>query len=264
MKAELVTSENMHSYMPYMTNEEIYGCSSGRLTMLGLLENDEDQPAGFCITEILPEYIRIHRFFVKEAMNQKVVMLELLEVIKDMPDGNSLPVYTFDLQFGKGAREVGFEECKSDYFYETAVLADMKNIPLKKEAGMGVYFAGEMSEEEVLAKLRNADLDYFFQFPYAGFDMENLGGSIVCKKGNEITACILMEENDKFIKIPGIYGKDSASLDVCFAVLKNLLKENYAADTRIIFLTTSKNKKYDLNRYFKKIRRVPVRLLKLT
>lgn len=263
MRAEVVTGDTMHVYMPHMTNEEIYGCISGRLTMLGIREEEQDQPAGFCIVEILPEYIRLHRFYVHEPKKQKAVMLRLLNVIKDMPERDRLPVYAFDIRFGKDARAFGFVECDSKYFYETAVLADMRTLPLRKEPGMGVYFAENIPKNELLTELRRIDTDHFFQFPYANFDSENLGGSLVCLRNKEITACILLEENDKFIKIPGIYGKDTISLDVCFSVLKSLLKENYAADTRITFLTTSKNRKWDLNRYFKRIRKVPVRLLRL-
>lgn len=262
MLVKLVTADDIDVYMPYMGNEEIYGCLSGRYTVMGICEESHDKPAGFCVLEILPEYIQIHRIFVNEGEDGEAIFGQLLEKIKDMPDADKLPIYIFGRQMGEKIKKLGFVECDSKYYYETAKLSDMKAISCKKKPGMRVMFA-ENIPEEISEELRQPGGDYFFQFPYADFDLESFGGSIVCQKNGKITAYLLVEDGDKFVTIRKVYGKDRESLDACFNALKNTVSENYPSDVRLVFLSTPKSKNWERERYFSSIKKIPIQTLKL-
>ncbi len=138
----------------------------------------------------------------------------------------------------------------------------MKAISCKKTPGMRVIFA-ENIPEKISEELHQLGGDYFFQFPYADFDPESFGGSIVCQKNGKITAYLLVEDNDKFVTIRKVYGKDRESLDACFFVLKKTVSENYPSDVRLVFLSTPKSKNWERERYFSNIKKIPIQTMKL-
>lgn len=263
MLAKPVTADDIDVYMPYMSNEEIYGCLSGRFTVMGICKESHDKPAGFCVLEILPEYIQIHRIFVNEGENWETIFGQLLEKIKDMPETDRLSIYVFVSHMSKKIKNLGFVQCDSKYYYETAKLSDMKTVSCQKKPGMRVIFAEDIPEK-ISEELHRPDADYFFQFPYANFDPECFGGSPVCQKNGRITAYLLVEENDKFVTIRKVYGKDRESLDACFFVLKNMISENYSSDVDLVFLSTPKSKNWERERYFGSMKKIPIQMLKLS
>ncbi len=262
MLVKPVTADDIDVYMPYMSSEEIYGCFSGRFIVMGASEESPDQPAGFCVLEILPEYIQIHRIFVNAGEDGKLVFTQLLEKIKDMPGEDKLPIYILGSHMGEKIKALGFVADDRRLYYEITRLSDMKAIPFKKRSGMKVVFAEDLSEK-LSEKLQHADRDRFFQFPYDDFDPEIFGASLACLKDGEITAYLLVEENDKFVTIRKIYAADRESLDACFCALKLSTSENYPPDVQLVFLSTPRSGNWDLERYFDHIQKVPIQIMKL-
>lgn len=262
MQVKPVDVDDIDIYMPYMTNEEIHGCFSGRFTVMGCREESHDEPAGFCVLEVLPEYVQIQRIFVNEGENREVILGQLLEKIKDMPESDRLPIYIFGGQMGEKIKKLGFEKCDNHYYYEIAKLSDMKELHVKRIPGMSVVFAEDVPEK-ILTELHRAGTDYFFQFPYAEFDLESFGGSLVCLINGRITAYLLLEDNDKFVRIRKVYGKDPESLDACFFVLRNTLAENYPSDVRLVFFSAPKSSNWERGRYFHNMKKIPIQTMKL-
>lgn len=262
MQVKVVDADDIGIYMPYMTNEEIHGCFGGRFIVMGCCEESSDQPVGFCVLEILPAYIQIHRIFADEGENRETIIRRLLEKIKDMPEGDRLPIYVFGGQSGEKMKKLGFENCDNQYYYEIANLSDMKKFHVKKIPGMSVVFAEEVPEK-LLEELHRTATDHFFQFPYVELDLENFGGSLVCQRDGEITAYLLLEENDKFVRIRKVYGKDRESLDACFFVLKNTLAENYPPDVLLVFFSAPKSGHWARGHYFRNMKKIPIQIMKL-
>ncbi len=263
MRGSVITNEELPGYMPYMTNEEIYSCFSGRISMIGIWEDGRDCPNGFCLVEILPEYMMLHHFEVLDKEQALTVALELLKVCRDVPSQQALPVYAMDRLMVTHGQELGFEPCEDKYFYEIARLHDMNEISVKKVPGLSLHLAEDLPEDELLDAIFRNGADPFFQFPYAEFDKLQLGNSVFATKDGVIKAYVLLEKNDRFLRILDVYGADRESLDTCFYALYRMLPTDFSGNTRLVFLETVKHPKTILKRYFSKLIKAPVHLMRM-
>ncbi len=263
MRGRVITNEELPGYMPYMTNEEIYSCFSGRFSMIGIWENGRECPNGFCIVEILPEYMMLHHFEILDRAQALTVALELLKVCRDVPSQQALPVYAKDRLVVAHGRELGFEPCEEKYFYEVARICDMNEITVKKVPGLNLRRAEDLPEEELLDAIFKNGADPFFQFPYAEFDKQQLGNSLFAIKDQEIRAYVLLEENERFLRILDVYGADRDSLDACFYALHRMLPADFSGNMRLVFLETLQHPKTILKRYFSELTKAPVHLMRM-
>lgn len=264
LKNEIVKEDNLSQYMPSMMNEEIFGCINGRYTLIGIRDDDQPSPAGLCVVEILPEYIRLHRVYVDINQDKKAVLSLILEILRSMIADSGLPVYTFATRANAYMKKLGFVEENCDYTYKIGMLSDIKNFPLQKKTGMRIFEAEDVPKEELMPYIYHIGTDAFVQFPYSDFDMNVFSSSLVCKTQDVITGLVLIEECDLYIKIPKIYFKNLESLDACFFVLRKMLINDYSSNKQIIFINSPRDRKDIPNRYFKKIKEVPLKPFKLT
>lgn len=265
LAAEFLETEKLNSYIPYMNNDEIQGILDGRLSGIAVYNEFDDKPEGFGIVEIFPEYIRIHRVGSCMDVNEKSILECVGKYISRMPSSGKLPIYIFEAGEGQKNKpeEAGFVLDKGQFMYELGMSSDLKKIVLEKKSEMNVVFLGEADEDEALAFLLNAPYDPFFQIPYADIKADNLSGSIVCKNKDRILAMILIEDDDRFVKIPWYYYKDKTAMDACFLVLKKLIENDYDSDMPVLFLDSGKNKKELMDYFSEKIREVPVHAYRL-
>ncbi len=263
LKSEIVIADNLSQYMSSLMNEEIYGCLSGRYTVIGIRDDEQDYPIGICVVEILPEYIRLHRVVVNVHKDKKTVLSMVLEILESMIENSSLPVYTFAIKANNYMKKMGFAEEKCDYTYKIGKLSDMKNFSMSKKPDMSIFEAEAVPKEELIPYIYHMSADGIVQFPYSDFDMSIFSSSLVCKTRNVITGLVLIEECDLYIKIPKIYFKNLESLDACFFVLRKMLINDYSSNKQIIFINSPRDRRDIPDRYFKKIKEVPLKLFKL-
>ena len=264
LKTELINEDNLSLYMPYMLNDEIFGCIGDRYTVIGIRDDEQECPVGLCTIEILPEYIRLQRIFINENSEKNQILSLMLETLRSMIAESGLPVYTFAAKSGSYMKKMGFEEEECAYTYKMAALSDLKDIPLQKKNDMNILLAENVPKEEFMPYIYHMGADRFIQFPYADFDVDIFTSSLVCKTQNEVTAFILVDETDKYIGIPKIFFKNIESLDACFFVLKKMLREDYPPDSQLVFINSPRDRKDIPDRYFKNITELPMKVLKLS
>lgn len=263
--SEVIEADNLNTYISYMNNGEIIGVMEGRLTGIGVSNELDKKPEGLGIIEIFPEYICIHRIDTCMDVSEQAILDSIVKHIRQMPKADELPIYMFETGEDRKTKleEVGFIRDKRQFMYELGMSSDLKKITFDKKSEMNVVLLEEVEEDEVLAFLMNAPYDPFFQIPYSDIKADNLSGSIVCKNKDRILAMILVEDDDRFIKIPWYYYKDKDAADACFFVLKKLIKNDYDSDMPILFLDSGKNKKELMGYFSEKIKEVPVHAYRL-
>ena len=260
LAAEVLGAEEMNVCISYMDNEEVQGILNDRLTGIGVYDETDGILEGFGIVEIFPEYILIRRVDTCLDVREEAILESVGSYISQTTKENKLPIYLLDMGGGKktSLQGTGFALDKKKFMCELGMSSNLKKIVLEKKNDMSVTFLEEVEEEEVLPFLLNAPYDSFFQIPYADIKADHLSGSIICKNKDRILAMILIEDDDRYIKIPWYYYKDKAAMDACFLVLKNILKNDFESDMPILFLDSGKNKKELMDYFSGKIKEVPL------
>ena len=138
LKTELINEDNLSLYMPYMLNDEIFGCIGDRYTVIGIWDDEQECPTGLYTVEILPEYICLQRIFIRENSEKNKILSLMLGNLRSMIAESGLPVYTFAAKTGSYMKKMGFEEEECAYTYKMATLSDLKDIPLHKKTGMNI------------------------------------------------------------------------------------------------------------------------------
>ena len=264
---EVIDSGILSDYMPYMTNEEIYGCDTGKYVGLGAYDEKNKKVLGLCIVEVLPEFILIHNLMTVSGQDASVVEKSLLDFIKEDP---MLPVHIFvpkdDKDECKKMKGYGFTEEESDCYYMEGRLSDMKDIPAPdpKTLNMKVTYISQHSEEELLPFIMNSPHDRFLQIPWDGIDNDRFGEGIVCSTRNKISAVLLCEDSKEKVEIPWFHGISEQTCDACFYVLKNIYSREGDDDTCFRFLCSKSNQKDLPDKYFAKMKKSEICLFKLS
>lgn len=258
--SKVLGAEKLNACISYMDNEEIQGILNGRMTGIGVYNETDGVLEGLGIVEIFPDYILIRRVDTRMDVKEESILESVGKYISQTTQENKLPIYFLDRGDGKKSslEESGFVQDKKKFMCELGLSSNLKKIALEKKNDLSVMFLEEVEEEEALSFLLNAPHDSFFQIPYADIKADCLSGSIVCKNKDRILAMILIEDDDRYIKIPWYYYKDKAAMDACFFVLKNLLKNDFESDVPILFLDSGKNKKELMDYFSGKIKEVPI------
>lgn len=263
---EVIDSGVLSDYMPYMTNEEIYGCDTEKLVGLGAYDEADNKVLGLCIVEVLPEFILIHTLKTVSDGDANEVEKSLLTFIKEDP---MLPIHIFvskeDTKECEKMKGHGFVAEESGCYYLEGMLSDMKDIPApdQKASKMKVTYVNQHPEEELLPFILNSPHDRFLQIPWSDIDSDRFGEGIVCSIRNKISAVLLCEDGEEKVEIPWFHGISEQTDDACFYVLKNIYSREDEGDTCFRFLCTKNNQKELPDRYFTKMKKSEICLFKL-
>ena len=269
MTVEMIDGSNLRDYMHLLDNEEIYGIRSGRLSGIGVFDEDGDRPMGFAVLEILPGYVSLRRLFVAGRCDKRRVSEEILEVVRSMPKEDRLPVFFFVT--GNGGEELrlmqknGFHLDEEDYTCKEVLLSGMKDIYVTgiENAGVCIDSVADVTDEELYPFVFNSPYDPILQIPWFDIDRDRFADGIVCKKNNRVTAVLLLEENDDYVVVPWFYGTDTISISICLARLKEIFSHDAEEDVTFHFLAAAGVRSTDPDDFFEEIRELPIQLYKM-
>ena len=264
---EVIDSDILADYMPYMTNDEIVGCDTGKFVGLGAFDVIENKVLGLCIVEVLPEFILIHDLKTVSDEDANDVEKRLITFIKEDP---MLPIHMFVSKDNKDEckkmEKLGFQPEKSGCYYMEGKLSNMAELPTpdKNTSQMKAAFVNQYSEEELLPFILNSPHNRFLQIPWDSIDNDRFGDGIVCTSKGKVSAVLLCEEDDDRVMIPWFHGISEQTTDACFFVLKNVFSKDNEGDINFRFICTEANQKESPDKYFKKMKKSEIYLFRLT
>ena len=241
MNTEVITRSSVKRYTELLSNAELFGIERGRYTCFGAYENETKEGIGVLLAEILPSNIQIRIIRVLPAYRRQGVASGLMAAVTNLPEELQLPVYTY------GTKEeleeeflvaMGFQEVQEEYSYIEGVLKDFRKLPMPpKNSNLSIHTIDMVSEKMLVNFLLHAPKDDILQIPEKVPDKNRYSdGSIACMRENRLVAVILVEETDRDITIPYIFGNDREALLYGLAALRQAILEEYSPEVRIRFL----------------------------
>ncbi len=274
MRTTIITRENQLDYLPLLTEEEIFGLDTGRLTLVGAFNEETGEAMGVISVWVLPEYIRINRFCTHSGTEDSSVRKALLSVITQIPGDIRLPIFYFtadpeeDVDF---LLSNGFTEENSRYFYIEARLKDMMYIPeTGEEDAYEVRTLEYISEEELDRFILRSPHDEFIQFPelpVIPVETDRFSdGSLFCFKDGKLEAAIMFKDYDGAITVTWVGGEEPEDIYYLFSVFKKRLlqEQEFGPDSRILFLYHEDGSRAGtVGKMLRDSKKVPIRILKL-
>lgn len=244
MKITIVTQENILEYWSYLSSDEIFGINDRRLSCF-FISDEDGKPAGKMAVQLLPEYIRLENLFIFPEFRHRGFGTGFLDFLKKRPKEASLPIRAF-LEDEEDVRlfleRSGFTEEKCDYNIITGSFGDFINpyTLIKKKSSDEGFSKLKLSRLDHVAKtkLRNFILDSphdeIFLFPDKALDLDRFSdGSIICQKGDQIEAALLLEETDEYTQFSWMYGNDRFAVLLCLVAAWKDLEAEYGPGYQI-------------------------------
>lgn len=241
IQTEIISSEELKRYLGLLDNMEILDMENGRYTCMGAFDDETQTGMGVLVAEVLTECIHIKRIYVKPEYRRMGVSKKLLQIITDLPEELKQPVVAYGVneELDQGFLDaMGFHEIKSEYTYLEGSLGDYQKLPFPdKGSEYSLLPVDRVSANALKNYMLEIQKKKSIQIPelFAG-DEQFSDGSIVCLKGHQIVAVILLDEAPQYIMVPFVFGKDKKAVLYSFAVLREELSGEYGPDARIRFL----------------------------
>ena len=242
MQTEIITGDDIKRYLGLVDPTEISGMEDGRFTLIGCcLDDPAGKAVGILSAEVLGPTINIKRVFVLPEYRRKGVARALLKTVTDLPEEAQLPIIAYGVKEDLNIRflsAMGFRENEREFTCIEGRLGDFKKLPMPEDDEGYSVLPAEMATEEMIQ-------DFTLKVGMetgAGFSDLLLredpfsDGSIVCLKDGSIVALIILDEIDRKIEVPLIYGNDPKALLYCFAGLHEELTEEYGPDAKVRFI----------------------------
>ncbi|MCR5487149.1 MAG: GNAT family N-acetyltransferase [Lachnospiraceae bacterium] len=273
MQVRIISKTDIHEYSRLLTADEIFGIEDGRFTSFAAFGKEREEPAGILTVQILPEYIRLERIFVRPEFRRMGFASGLLRVIKDRPGDARLPIRAFleeeeDVLALLKAR--GFEEKKNGYSVITGRIRDWIDLePRIKELitadirkTMKASWLDQWQEDALRDFILNSPHDELLQFPDKTMDLGRFSeASVICRVGDAIKAALLMEEREDDTQLTWCYGEEMAAIYVCLSLARLELEKEYGPDGLIRCLSTADPMEKAYKKLFAEYDRTAVKIL---
>lgn len=269
MKILMINKKWLRGFLPFLTNDEIFGITSGRYTSFGAYDEKTGVPMGCLTLWILPEDVRIIRFFTAPEYRGQGIARQLLAAASKQPGKLHLPIryiYVNGSGFVDFLEALGFKQHPSRYTFVVGTPEDIVKIAVPKEKPpFTIRPAGSLPTNKIPDLVYRSPYDDLLQFPGSIVSMDRFSeASPVCIEDGMVTGAVLAEERDDCVDIIWYRGTSTKAVYYMLRVLGNTLADEISPRLPIRLLCFGTKENAAAKKYFSNSKSLGVGIFELS